>query len=97
MLEADLGGAGDVAGGVVRDRDAADVAALAVADGLERDVVAETVADDGGGGPGREIGAHAGPSVVGVAMGHEGAIDRAPGVDEEAAGVAVDAAIGECQ
>ena len=47
LLEADLGGAGNVAGGVEGDGDAGDVAGLTVGDRFQLYAGAEAIADDG--------------------------------------------------
>ncbi len=92
-LDADLRRAGDVAGGVEADRGGADPAGLAEGDALGGDL-SQAVADHRQGGMGGEIGAVAGAGVVGMAVGDQRAVDRAPGVDEEVTRFAVEAAIG---
>ena len=46
---------------------------------------------------GGEVVVHALMRVIGMAMGHEGAVDGLPRVDVEIARFAIDAPIGECQ
>ena len=95
VLDADLRAAGDMAGGVEGDADAADLASGAVGEALDVDLRAEAVADHRRGGGGGEVVAVAGIGMVGMAMGDERAIDRVPRVDVETAGGAIDAIIGE--
>jgi hypothetical protein len=83
-LDPDLGRAGHVARRVEGDR------ASPIREPRHRDLrrdrdVAQPVADHRRGGVGGEVAGVAGAGVVGMAVGDERAVDRAPGVDEEVA------------
>ena len=95
VLDADLGAAEDVTGGVQGYGDVADMQRLAVGEGLDVGVVAEAQGEQGAPGGGGEVVGAAGVGVVGVGVGDDAAIDGAPGVDVEAAGGAVQAVLAE--
>ena len=95
-LDADLGRAGNVAGGVERDRDAADPPPFSPADALGRDL-AQPVTDHRQRRVGCQVGAAAGPGVVGMAMGDQRPLHRPPGVDVEIGVGAVEPGFGQRQ
>ena len=97
VLEADLGGAEDVSGGMQRDADAADGGRGTVGQPgdvrLGRQAAPQHAHALGGG----EIGAAAPRHVVAVGVGHHGPVHRAPRIHVEVAGLAVEAALGESE
>ena len=97
LLDAHLSGAEDVAGGVKRDTRIAECYGLAVIERLDGGVGAQARAEECLAGGSGEVGAGAGTCVVGVGMGHDGAVYGAPGVDVEIARGAVEAVRGELE
>ena len=89
VLDADLRRAEHVAGRKQRHAHAVHLDRLAVAERLQRDAGAQPRAQHALGGCGREVGAMAGPRVVGVRVRDHRARHRPPRVDEEVAGLAV--------
>ncbi len=96
LLDADLRRSGNVACGVKADRDIADAALLTIGDACRVDG-AKSVADHRQGSMGRQIPAMADAGVVRMAMGDQRTRYRAPRVDEEITGRAVNASVGEGQ
>jgi len=64
---------------------------LAVGQGLQGHIAADARAQDALAVAARQVMAHAPARVVAVGMGDDGALDRAPGVDEEITGRAIQA------
>ena len=95
MLQADLGRAEDVAGGMERDADAVDVERLGVAEPAHLASGSRRSRQDPETFSGSEVGSTAPGDVVAVRVGDDRAVGRRPGVDVEVAGLAIDPAIGQ--
>ena len=95
-LNAYLGGAGDVAGGVKRYLRPADLPLLAICDAVSGDV-AQTVAHDGQGDVGGKVTVHAPAGVIGMPVGDQGTVHRPPRVDIEITRGAINAVFVERQ
>jgi hypothetical protein len=93
LLDADLGRAEDVTGGVERDGHAIDEDRLAVRDGIDRRVDPDPDPQDALAGARREVAPAAPACVIGVRVGDDRAIDGLPGIDEEPSGGAVEPSI----
>lgn len=95
VLEAHLGRAQHVAGGVKTQGDAVMVDGLAIGQGLQVDVTSQARAQNALARRGGQVMGAAGTRMVAMAMGDDGALDGAPGVDIEISGRTIQA-FGPC-